>query len=150
MAMTDVGKSDFPMDATLAGHEDHTLLGNVLAIGSRLVAEGAIPRDVVEDSPGAYALCLVARNGSEVRALHAGDEVEVGRNPDASRPSWKVDDPWMSRRHFTVAVDTGGQPWLQSLGAKNGTFINDRAAGDHCALRRGDVVRAGNSSFLVL
>lgn len=137
-------------DLTLSGHEDHTLLGNVLAIGSRLVAAGAIPKDVVEEAPGAYAICLVTRNGDEIRAIRTGEEVEVGRSPDASAGNWKIDDPWMSRRHFTVSVDADGRPWLRSLGAKNGTFLNDRAVEDRAALRRGDVVRAGDSSFLVL
>lgn len=149
--MTEFEKTGLELqDVTLAAGEDHTLLGNVLAIGSRLVAEGAIPKEVVDESPGAYAICLVTRDGSEVRALRQGEEIEVGRIPGDSALNWKVDDPWMSRRHFSVSVDADGRPWLMSLGAKNGTFLNDRAVVDREALRRGDVVRAGNSSFLVL
>jgi hypothetical protein len=140
----------FAWEATLAAHEDNTLLGNVLAVGARLVSEGSLPQDVVDEEPGAFALCLVTRMGGEVRVLHGGDVIEVGRSPDAAAPCWKVDDPWMSRRHFRVSVDAAGYPWLHGQGAKNGTFVNDRAIEDRSALRRGDVIRAGSSSFLLL
>ena len=129
---------------------DNTLLGNVLAIGARLVAEGRIPRDVVESQAGSYALCLATRSATEVRIFRIGDGVEVGRHPDEAAPRWEVDDPWMSRRHFSFAVDADGQPALQCLGAKNGTFVNDESVSGRAILKRGDVIRAGSSSFLLL
>ncbi|MBQ7722103.1 MAG: FHA domain-containing protein [Kiritimatiellae bacterium] len=133
-----------------SAHKDNTLLGNVLAIGSRLVSEGRIPQDVIDGAKGAYAICLVARDCTEVRILHAGEGVEVGRSPDAGTPHWRIDDPWMSRRHFLFAVEANGSPALRCLGAKNGTFVNDEAVEDCAPLRRGDVIRAGSSSFLLL
>lgn len=131
------------------GQKDNTLLGNVLAIGARLVAEGRIPRDVVESQTGAYALCLATRSATEVRVFRIGDEAEVGRHPDEAAPRWEVDDPWMSRRHFLFAVDADGQPVLRCLGAKNGTFVNDESVDGSTNLKRGDVIRAGSSSFLL-
>ncbi|MBR4612661.1 MAG: FHA domain-containing protein [Kiritimatiellae bacterium] len=130
--------------------KDNTLLGNVLAIGARLVAEGRIPQDVLDGEPGAFALCLATREAVEVKVLHCGDEIEVGRCPQASAMHWEVDDPWMSRRHFFLAVDAKGAATLRCLGAKNGTFVNDEAVEGGAPLRRGDVIRAGSSSFLVL
>lgn len=148
--MTDIATPELEWDSTLPEKKDNTLLGNVLAIGSRLLADGLIPQDVVEGAVGAFALCLVSRSGNEVRVLHCGEEVEVGRTPDASAAHWAVDDPWMSRRHFVFSVDAKGAPTLRSLGAKNGTFVNDDAVDGAASLTRGDVIRAGSSSFLVL
>lgn len=137
-------------EETLPARKDNTLLGNALALGSRLVAKGALPEDVMNGKDGSYALCLVTRDGADVRVLRFGDSIEVGREPEDGTASWKVADPWMSRRHFCVSVDDTGTLWLCCHVSKNGTFVNDRAADGRTALRRGDVVRAGNSSWLVL
>lgn len=129
--------------------KDNTLLGNVLAIGSKLVAEGRIPQDVIDSRGGAYALCLATRATTDVRVLHTGDAVEVGRSPGGEGQVWEIDDPWMSRRHFRFSVGADGLPVLTNLGSKNGTFVNDQSV-DGCAkLKRGDVIRAGSSSFLL-
>lgn len=140
----------FDAGETLPASKDNTLLGNALALGSCLIAKGALPEDVVEGNDGSYALCLVTREGGDVRPLRKGDSIAVGREPESASISWKIADPWMSRRHFRVSVDDTGSLWLHCHGAKNGTFINDHAADGHTPLRRGDVIRAGNSSFLVL
>lgn len=137
-------------DATLSPLPDPTLLGNVLTVGARLVAGGLLPAEVVEERPGAYALCLVSREGATVRVLHAGDALEVGRAAGEGPSRWQIDDPWMSARHFAVAVTADGTPELEGFAAKNGLFVNDRAAPPRSVLRRGDVVRAGTSSFLLL
>lgn len=129
---------------------DPTLLGNVLTVGARLVAEGRLPADVVEERPGAYALCLVARETTTIRILHAGTSLEVGRTPSPALPGWPIDDPWMSARHFSIAITPDGLPELRPLAPKNGLFVNDRAADALSPLRRGDVIRAGTSSFLLL
>jgi hypothetical protein len=141
-----------PPDATadLAPLPDATLLGNVLTVGARLVAQGLLPPDVVEEAPGAYALCLVARDGASVRVLHVGDALEVGRAPSPDAPHWQIDDPWMSARHFTLSVTPDALPTLRALAPKNGLYVNDRPAAPLASLRRGDVLRAGTSSFLLL
>lgn len=132
------------------GQKDNTLLGNVLSIGARLVAEGRIPQDVIESQNGSYALCLATRSATEVKVFHIGDGAEIGRRPDETFPRWEVDDPWMSRRHFMFTVGADGQPALRCLGAKNGTFVNDVSVEGSTNLKRGDVIRAGSSSFLLL
>lgn len=148
-----MNNTDYPNAAcadTAIAPRDNTLLGNVLAIGARLVNENRIPQDVIDGEAGAFALCLAMRDAVDVRVLHAGDKVEVGRSPSGANSSWMVDDPWMSRRHFCLAVDAKGAPSLCCLGAKNGTFVNDAAVEGGTTLRRGDVIRAGSSSFLLL
>lgn len=135
--------------AAMAAHQTNTLLGNVLAVGAKLVAEGQIPEEVVESRAGVFALCLVERDASEVRMFRSGESVEVGRAPEGGGLLWTVGDPWMSRRHFVFAVDGDGTPSLKSLGAKNGLFVNDRACSGEMPLKRGDVIRAGNTQFLL-
>lgn len=137
-------------ETALSPLPDATQLGNVLTVGARLVSGGLLPAEVVEERPGAYALCLVSREGASVRVLHAGESLEVGRAPAGDRATWRIADPWMSARHFAVSVTAGGCPGLQAIAAKNGLFVNDRTAGDGTVLRRGDVIRAGTSSFLLL
>lgn len=137
-------------ETALSPLPDSTLLGNVLTVGARLIADGLLPADVVEERPGAYALCLVGREGATIRVLHAGESLEIGRTPSDASPRWPIDDPWMSARHFSVSVTSDGLPELRAIAAKNGLFVNDRAADALSVLRRGDVIRAGTSSFLVL
>lgn len=146
--MTDLLPPDGPTAPTPL--PDSTLLGNVLTVGARLVAGGLLPADVVEERPGSYALCLVSRDGPSVRVLHAGEAIEVGRAPSPDAPRWPIADPWMSARHFAVSVTPDGLPELRSIAAKNGLFVNDRASDALSPLRRGDVIRAGTSSFLLL
>jgi len=148
--MTD--RNLFPPDAqtALSPVPDSSLLGNVLTVSARLVAEGLLPAEVVEERPGAYALCLVSRDGTTVRLLHTGDTLEVGRAPSPASANWPVSDPWMSARHFSLAIPPDALPSLRPLAPKNGLFVNDRPAPTLSPLRRGDVIRAGTSSFLLL
>ncbi|MBQ7252890.1 MAG: FHA domain-containing protein [Kiritimatiellae bacterium] len=146
---------DFPLSAPDGGATrpdlpDQTLLGNVLTVGARLVSDGILPAEVVEERPGAYALCRIARESTAVRILHAGDALEAGRAPAEDTPHWQIADPWMSARHFALSVTADGVPELKAIAAKNGLFVNDRAVGGTMSLRRGDVIRAGTSSFLLL
>lgn len=129
---------------------DSSLLGNVLTVSARLVAEGLLPAEVVEERPAAYALCLVSRDGTTVRVLHTGDTLEVGRAPSPATPNWPVADLWMSARHFSLAIPPDALPSLRPLAPKNGLFVNDRPVDALTVLRRGDVIRAGTSSFLLL
>lgn len=129
---------------------DNSLLGNVLALGSRLMAEGRIPQDVAEGVNGAFALCLVRQSGTEIKTLHSGDELEVGRTPEECKMLWAIDDLWMSRRHFRIMVEETGVASLHCLGARNGTFVNDQAVEGSVSLRRGDVIRVGYSTLLLL
>ena len=125
---------------------DNTLLGNALAAGARLVEAGRIPESVLREDSGAYALCLLVKDGDAiVRTLAAGESVDVGREAE-----WPVDDGWMSRRHFRIFIAPDGTPAIADLGARNGTFVNDKAVEGTRTLLRGDVIRAGKTVFLFL
>ena len=58
------------------------------------------------------------------------------------------DDPAMSRRHLVVA-QKGSVAMVRDLGSSNGTFVNGKQVASAYVLP-GNVIRAGNSLFLVL
>ncbi|CUU34790.1 MAG: FHA domain-containing protein [Armatimonadetes bacterium] len=58
-----------------------------------------------------------------------------------------IPDPAVSRHHARIAIE-GGEVVLYDLGSTNGTFVNNMRITRH-ALRRGDVVRLGGTSFRV-
>lgn len=126
---------------------DHTLLGNVLAIGSYLVSNKLIPVDVIENRQGAYALSIATTKNPVIKTLHIGDKLVVGR--EVGENGWKVEDPWMSCCHFAILVDDQGVAFLEPYATKNGTFVNDKSVVEFIALKRGDVIRAGNTSFIL-
>ncbi len=138
------------ISATFATTGENNVLGDVLAEGARLIAAGKIPKDVLEERNGCYALCLVEKDGETVRELKPGDSVAVGRAEASAASEWHVADKWLSKAHFKVVVDTDGIPRAEDLESLNGTFINDRRVNGVQFLVRGDCIRAGHSVFLVL
>ncbi|GAA4630140.1 hypothetical protein GCM10023196_054250 [Actinoallomurus vinaceus] len=74
----------------------------------------------------------------------AGQELILGRDPVQSPVAStfsRFDN--VSRRHATVGIDGGGQPWLRDERSTNGTFINDRRLqpGEQAPIRDGDSIR---------
>jgi hypothetical protein len=58
------------------------------------------------------------------------------------------DDPRMSRRHFRIETDLSGCH-VEDLGSSNGTFVNRVRITGRTALRDGDEVLAGATTFVV-
>jgi pSer/pThr/pTyr-binding forkhead associated (FHA) protein len=57
-------------------------------------------------------------------------------------------DPEVSRRHARLGGEAS-LPAIDDLGSLNGTFVNDRRIDATTALRAGDVVRLGNTVWVV-
>lgn len=133
-----------------AANEEADVLGNILAEGARLISEGKIPHNVIEEKNGSFALCLIERDSDCVRELHSGDSLTIGRSSTPGSANWPVSDKWLSKAHFTVSVDDNGIPRLEDLASLNGTFLNDRAVSSPTPLIRGSCIRAGHSLFLFL
>ena len=93
----------------------------------------------------AYLKWIAPAGGEQVYVLSA-DEVLVGRKSDADiiLPS-----PYVSRHHAILSSRNGGLA-IADRHSKNGTFVNDNRLGDGpTALRVGDRIRIGHSSFEV-
>lgn len=69
--------------------------------------------------PQAHLRCLVGANEGEVFSL--GIHNEVGRAADNSI---RLDEPTVSAYHARLSY-YGGQWWLEDLGSKNGTMLNE-------------------------
>jgi FHA domain len=76
--------------------------------------------------------------------VQPGQELVLGRDPVHSPVAStfsRFDN--VSRRHATLGIDNGGQPWIRDERSTNGTFVNDRRLqpGEQTSLRDGDSVR---------
>ncbi len=88
--------------------------------------------------------------GATLKSLEKGLEIVledfnlVGRSPDASI---RLVDGGVSRQHATIRRD-GQLFWVSDLGSANGSFVNDVAVTTARALRHGDRVQFGTSTFI--
>jgi DNA-binding winged helix-turn-helix (wHTH) protein len=68
----------------------------------------------------------------------------IGRDYDALI---RIDSPKISRRHARLTIEEG-RVWLEDLGSRNGTRLNDQQVGGKARLADGD--RIGFGSFLLV
>ncbi len=129
---------------------DSELLGDMLAEGARLVASGGIPREVIEENDGHYALCRIGCENHETRRLSAGSSITVGRAAASGDGIWSVSDRWLSKAHFRVSAMDDGTPFVEDLESRNGTTVNHSPVTQPRRLFRGDCIFAGHSAFLFL
>jgi adenylate cyclase len=85
---------------------------------------------------------LKALTGGEVYPL--GDFNLIGRSEEASI---RLGDAGISRQHATIRRE-GAHYWLVDLGSANGSYVNDVAMTNACALRTGDRLQFGSAIFL--
>jgi hypothetical protein len=129
---------------------DFPHFGSLLAFGARLAADRRLPREVVEERQGYYALCRLG-GGGEIRRICPGMSIAFGRPENPIVSDWPMPgDSRVSKCHCRVFVDARGAATVEDLGSKNGTFVNDRRIAAPAALSRGDVLRLGGASFLFL
>ena len=84
---------------------------------------------------------LVLRS-KELQFPLEADEILLGRHLSADI---RIPDPSVSRYHAVMTV-TGGVWTITDLGAKGGTFVNDRRV-QHAKLLPGDKIRLGNATL---
>jgi DNA-binding NtrC family response regulator len=122
-----------------------------------VIREGAGVTDTVrngEDSVAASsrrdepALCIVySPDSQQVGRRWVLDRVQtvfIGRNTEGGL---SVSDERMSKLHLLIAA-TGSELTCADAGSTNGTFVNGLATGS-VTLRHGDVLRAGDTLFVV-
>jgi len=73
------------------------------------------------------------------------DVVTIGRHEDNSVV---LPDPDISRHHAEITLQ-GGRWAIRDLDSANGTYVNGESIHDPYVLRHGDMIRVGQSQFLV-
>lgn len=74
----------------------------------------------------------------------SGDSLLIGRTPDTN---WRIHSPKISRHHARVYWQAG-RWWIEDLGSKNGTFVNEKRIQEPVALSGGDTIQlAGLLAF---
>jgi hypothetical protein len=71
-----------------------------------------------------------------------GGEINVGRSPGCAIRI--AEDTFMSSIHARMYMD-GGEPFIQDLQSKNGTFVNGARISSSIKLARGDRVQVGST-----
>lgn len=69
----------------------------------------------------------------------------IGRSPDNSM---RIADERLSRRHAQIEFKDNGY-WLNDLGSRNGTFVNETRLLEPHHLQSGDVIRVGSTRLSV-
>ena len=84
--------------------------------------------------------------------LDSGDKLEfssetftLGRHADISFP----DDQYLSKVHLKIETNSKGV-WIQDLGSKNGTFLNDRRLNEKTLIKKNDSVVIGKTRLKLI
>lgn len=85
--------------------------------------------------------------GLTLQTLHFNDgDIIIGRDPDCE---YVLVDETISARHIRFAYHHS-QWWVEDLGSRNGTELNNAALTTPTILIHGDTVRCGKSTFKIL
>lgn len=79
------------------------------------------------------------------------DEVGIGRakdNPDFEKFLTVEGDPKVSKQHCMITRKVG-RLYIEDLGSKNGTFLNEERVDEAVMLQKGDVIRVGETRIEV-
>ena len=90
-------------------------------------------------------LRLEPRDGEPFHQEVRGESVIVGRS---SKADLILADPFLSRQHARLFLRDDSW-FLEDLGSRNTTFLNDRPLGRPTAVRPGDVIRLAESRVIV-
>ena len=81
------------------------------------------------------------------RIIELGDQpVTFGRTVDGPGA---VDDVTLSRSHFRIVPEVGGQHTVEELGAANGTYLDGKLLDGKAALSAQQVIAAGETLFVI-
>jgi serine phosphatase RsbU (regulator of sigma subunit) len=92
-----------------------------------------------------FRLHINPAEGPEFDHVFRGDSLVIGRASDADL---MLSDPFLSRRH-TRFFRAGPDLFLEDLGSRNGTLLNDQLVLGPTRLLAGDVVRISNSVIAI-
>ncbi len=114
-------------------------------IDPRTVA--TLPLSQVDASaPGGHLLLVVHAGRVLLRPLPETGRVVLGRSPEVDLT---IDDPGLSRRHACIEV-RGGNPFIEDLGSRNGTFLGGTRLTAHTAAPLANVPVTLGTTRLIL
>ena len=68
-------------------------------------------------------------------------ETTLGRNADNTIP---LEFQGVSRYHLKVLFDEQQNSFIEDMGSKNGTFLNNQKISDKSPLNKGDIIKIGS------
>jgi pSer/pThr/pTyr-binding forkhead associated (FHA) protein len=107
-------------------------------------AEVAPERQV--DPPLSFSLRVVEPDATRGRVYEFGGEATLGRSTSCGLTL--NDDRFVSTVHARV-FQHDGELWIEDLGSRNGTYLNDRRVSAPELVHRGDRVKVGQTAFEV-
>src|SRR5215831_11016213 len=104
------------------------------------------PLPAPDPGRGSWQLLVLVGDGHRVEVLPESGSVTVGRGEQADI---RVEEPAISRRHFTLHLDDGLR--LEDLGSANGTLVRGQVipSGESVELRSGDAIEIGRALLVV-
>jgi pSer/pThr/pTyr-binding forkhead associated (FHA) protein len=91
-------------------------------------------------------LSLLGEDGAPETLRFTAAEITIGRHPSCE---WLLSDETISARHARLAYHHD-QWWLEDLGSRNGTFLNDEALTGPVVLAQNDQIRCGQVGFTIV
>lgn len=86
---------------------------------------------------------LIHEEGGQRNAFELGDDpTSIGRHPDSAIP---LDNGTVSGKHARIVCESGGF-FLEDLGSRNGTFVNEQRVTNRIRLSHADQIRFGQAA----
>lgn len=82
--------------------------------------------------------------------LQAGKNYIIGKDPDPAQCDIIFQDLSVSRQHARISVEDEAHVFIEDLGSRNGTLVNNALQTTKCQLASNDLVALGTTSFLVI
>lgn len=95
---------------------------------------------VSNDSQRNFSITSIDGDGNGVLAINEG-VIEIGR--EASLSNYLLSKPSVSRHHAKLYLDADAKLWIEDIGSKNGTFVNNHRILTRTELHDGDELGIG-------
>ena len=105
-----------------------------------------LPQTTAADVSGRARLVIISADATRSVVFPSGGVLSVGRS---DRADVQVDDPVLSRVHFTVEAGDAGAT-VRDEKSSNGTMVRGKRVEGRAPLAHGEVFSAGGTKFLVL
>lgn len=123
-------------------HESSSLIENAADLSSLSLSEPSDTRWLVKVISG-------PNTGAEFH-LQPNKSYIIGKDPDPTQCDILFQDLSVSRQHARLTVEDEEHVFIEDLGSRNGTLVNNTLQTARCQLASNDLVALGTTSFLVI